>query len=291
MRTGLVAAPKSGGHGVTDKDRKPTDHEEAAPTPFDALTIYEIIRRDGEHELDRPWTSLWWSGLAAGIAITTSVVAQGLLHMVLPDEPWRPAVAAFGYSIGFVLVILGRLQLFTENTITVVLPLMADYSRRALGRTAKMWGIVLGANLVGVLLAACFAQFLGIASREELEAFRELGRHVFDKTPLEMFVRAIPAGFLVAAIVWMLPNARHFEFSMVVLFTWFIAFGDMSHVIASSMEAFLLFFAGEIDLGRMVGGFFLPALIGNILGGTALFSLLAYAQVKREIEEEEEERS
>lgn len=289
MRTGLVAAPKSApGHGVTDKDRKPVDNEEAAPTPFDALTIYEIIRRDGEHELDRPWTSLWWSGLAAGIAITTSVVAQGLLFMVLPDEPWRPAVAAFGYCVGFVLVILGRLQLFTENTITVVLPLMADYSRRALARTAKMWGIVLGANLVGVFLAACFAQFLGIASTEELEAFRELGRKVFDKELLEMFVRAIPAGFLVAAIVWMLPNARHFEFSIVVLFTWFIAFGDMSHVIAGSMEAFLLFFAGEISLGRMVGGFFLPALVGNILGGTALFSLLAYAQVKREIEEEEE---
>ncbi len=261
------------------------DHEEASPTPFDALSIYEIIRADGESELERPWISLWWSGLAAGIAITTSVVAQGMLTMMLPDAPWTRAISSFGYSIGFLLVILGRMQLFTENTITVVLPLMADYSRSALARTARMWGVVLGANLVGVFLAACFAQFLGIASSEELEAFRELGRHVFEKSPFELLVRAVPAGFLVASIVWMLPNARSFEFWIILLFTWMIAFGDMTHVVASSMEGFLLVFSGEIGIGTLVGGFFLPALVGNILGGTALFSLLAYGQVKREIEE------
>lgn len=273
---------------VSDKrDRKAGNlgHEEAAPTPFDALSIYEIVRIDGENELARPWISLWWSGLAAGIAVTTSVVAQGLLTMVLPDEPWRPAISSLGYSVGFLLVILGRMQLFTENTITVVLPLMADYSRHALARTARMWGIVLAANLVGVLLAACFAQFLGIAGEEELSAFRELGAHVFEKSPLELLVRAVPAGFLVAAIVWMLPNARHFEFWIIVVFTWLIAFGDMTHVVASSMEAFLLLFAGRIDPWQLFAGFFLPALVGNILGGTALFSLLAYGQVKREIEE------
>jgi len=136
-----------------------------------------------------------------------------------------------------------------------------------------------------VLLAACFAQFVGIASQEELAAYRELGAHVFEKSPFELLVRAIPAGFLVAAIVWMLPNARHFEFWVIVIFTWLIAFGEMTHVVASSMEAFLLLFSGDIGIGRMVGGFFLPALVGNILGGTALFSLLAYAQVKEEIEE------
>ena len=261
------------------------DHEEASPTPFDALSIYEIIRADGESELERPWISLWWSGLAAGIAITTSVVAQGMLTMMLPDAPWTRAISSFGYSIGFLLVILGRMQLFTENTITVVLPLMADYSRSALARTARMWGVVLGANLVGVFLAACFAQFLGIASSEELEAFRELGRHVFEKSPFELLVRAVPAGFLVASTVWMLPNARSFEFWIILLFTWMIAFGDMTHVVASSMEGFLLVFSGEIGIGTLVGGFFLPALVGNILGGTALFSLLAYGQVKREIEE------
>ena len=247
---------------MSDRAKPPgpdLEHEEASATPFDALAVYQIIPADGEREVARPWSSLWWSGLAAGIAVTTSVVAQGLLHMALPDAPWRGAVSSLGYSVGFLLVILGRLQLFTENTIRGVLPLMVDYSHRALGRTARMWGIVLGANLVGVLLAACFAQFLGIASKEELAAFREVGSHIFEKSPFELLVRAIPAGFLVAAIVWMLPNARNFELWVIVVFTWLIAFADMTHVIVGSMEAFLLLFSGDIGPWQMVGGFFLPA--------------------------------
>ncbi len=84
--------------------------------------IYEVIRQDGDEELARPLNSLWWSGIAAGLGISMSVVAEGLLHRALPDREWRPLVENLGYTLGFLIVVLGRLQLFTSNTLTAVLP-------------------------------------------------------------------------------------------------------------------------------------------------------------------------
>jgi hypothetical protein len=90
-----------------------------------ARTVFSVIRREGEEELHRPAMSLWWSGIAAGIGISTSIFAQGLLHNAFESHPHRDLIAAFGYAMGFVLVVLSRLQLFTENTLTAVLPLLA----------------------------------------------------------------------------------------------------------------------------------------------------------------------
>ncbi len=87
-----------------------------------APAIYETVLREGEEELTRPVASLWWSGLAAGLSIGFSLVAQGLLEAHLPEAGWKPVVTKLGYSAGFLLVILGRQQLFTENTVTAVLP-------------------------------------------------------------------------------------------------------------------------------------------------------------------------
>src|SRR5680860_619988 len=85
--------------------------------------IFEAIRREGEHELSRPFSALWWSGIAAGLAISTSVLCKGFLASILPHADWAEGVSNLGYTVGFLIVILGRMQLFTENTITPILPL------------------------------------------------------------------------------------------------------------------------------------------------------------------------
>ena len=121
--------------------------------------IYEIVRRLGEEEMGRPATSLWWSGLAAGLSISFSLLAQAILQMHLPDAPWRPLISSFGYCAGFVMVVLSRQQLFTENTITVVLPVMAEPTLNNLWKLCRMWGIVFLANIVGTLFAALFCSF------------------------------------------------------------------------------------------------------------------------------------
>ncbi len=87
------------------------------------------MREAGESELDRPAGALFWSALAAGVAIHSSLIAEGALHAALPDAPWRSLIAALGYPVGFLVVILGRMQLFTESTITAMLPMVTKPSR------------------------------------------------------------------------------------------------------------------------------------------------------------------
>jgi formate/nitrite transporter FocA (FNT family) len=247
-----------------------------------APMIYEIVRREGEEEMNRPAASLWWSGLAAGLSISFSLLAQAILQVHLPDAPWRPLVTDLGYSVGFVLVVLGRQQLFTENTITVVLPVAAAPSLAALRALGRMWGIVLAANLVGTLLAAVFCSFAPVVTPELRAAMLSISARALAPGPVELFFRAITAGFLIAAMVWLLPSAEGGKFWVITLMTYLIAIGGFAHLIAGSFEAFMLAVGGEIDPMRMLIDFAIPVFLGNVVGGAALFALISYAQVAKE---------
>mgnify|MGYP000545446110 CR=1 FL=1 len=116
--------------------------------------IFEIIRRDGHEELDRPNGSLFWSGIAAGLMISLSVLGEAIFRTYLPDAEWRYLLENLGYSLGFLVVILGRMQLFTENTITTVLPVMRNPVWPMFKRLLILWTIVLSANVIGAFLVA-----------------------------------------------------------------------------------------------------------------------------------------
>ena len=264
--------------GLTHGDRKEVEELSAPRAPI----IYEVVRRQGEEELDRPDGSLFWSGLAAGITIMASVIAQAALRHRLPDVPGREVIACFGYSIGFLMVILGRMQLFTEQTIVTVLPVMAQPTWRKLWGTARLWAIVFVANMLGTLVAAGINVKLRLVSGTLLAAMLEVAGRALDKTPLELLMQAIPAGFIIASIAWIRAALSNGEFWIVLALTYTIAIGEFTHVVAGAAETFLLLFAGQIGPAQAATTVGL-ALIGNIIGGTGLFALLAYAQVRQEL--------
>lgn len=248
-----------------------------------APVIYEIVRREGEEELARPKLSLWWSGLAAGLSISFSLLAQAVLYLHLPAAPWRPLVTGFGYTVGFLMVVLGHQQLFTESTITVMLPLLAEFTRRNVNLAGRMWAIVLSANIMGTLFAAAFCTFAPVLTPDLRQAMLEISRTAMAHSWWEMLFRGISAGFLMAAMVWLIPSAEYAEFHVVVVMTYLIAIGGFGHIVAGSTESFMLLLAGQSDIIQAIWGFMVPALIGNIIGGTALFAVLSYAQVMKEI--------
>jgi formate/nitrite transporter FocA (FNT family) len=249
------------------------------PTPV----IYDVVCKMGEEEMGRPATSLWWSGFAAGLSISFSLLAQSILLIHLPDAPWRLLVTSFGYSVGFVMAVLSRQQLFTENTITVVLPVMARPSLRSLGLMARLWSIVLLANLAGTLFSALFCSFAPVISPELKSGMLDISRQLTEHGWIDMLARGVSAGFLMAAMVWILPGANTAQFSVVLIMTYLIAAGQFMHIVAGSMEAFLLVVNGELGLWPMLADFIVPVLVGNIVGGTALFALISYAQVMNEL--------
>ena len=100
---------------------------------------------------------------------------------------------------------------------------------------------------------------------------------------LEVLALAVPAGFIIASVAWIRAAISNSEFWVVLTLTYVIALGDFTHVVAGSAETFLLLFAGQIGIAQALGNVLAPALIGNVIGGTGLFALLAYAQVMQEI--------
>ncbi|MEM7496876.1 MAG: formate/nitrite transporter family protein [Pseudomonadota bacterium] len=253
-----------------------------------APEVYLAISAEGVEEMNRPTASLFWSGVAAGLLIAFSVVAEALLRAHLPATEWRPLVENFGYSAGFLIVIMGRMQLFTENTITTVLPTVAEPSWDNIGCSARIWGIVFGANLVGAAVAALFLAEAGSLAAPVNEAIGAISAHAIEGSGLDIFIRAIPAGILIAAIVWMLPSAETSTFWVVLFFTYLIALGDFAHVVAGSVEAFYVLFTDEAASLSLVLGFLIPAFLGNVVGGTVVFAVLAYGQVREELPDNDE---
>ena len=275
---------KSG--GARGKQRGISEHEvedvEQLSTPRSPV-IYEVVRRLGDEEMQRPLVSLWWSGVAAGLSISFSLLAQAILRAHLPDAPWRSLIAGFGYSVGFLIVVLGRQQLFTESTITVVLPVLKELTPVNVWRMTRLWAIVLTANLAGTLFAAVFCTFSPVVPSEIQDAMLAISREMARLDWWQMAFHGVASGFLIAAMVWMLPTAESAKLPVITLMTWLIAVGGFTHVIAGSMEAYLLVLAGDWEWWRFVTSFFVPVLIGNMIGGTALFALISYAQVMEEI--------
>jgi formate/nitrite transporter FocA (FNT family) len=267
---------------VKEKTRREADRVEERSTPRTPV-IYDVVRRYGDDEMARPSTSLWWSGLAAGLSMSFSLLAQAILLQHLPPAGWRDLIVSLGYPVGFVMVVLGRQQLFTENTITVVLPIIAEPSARNFGRGARMWAIVLAANLAGTLAAALFCAFTPVLDAPLRDAMLQISAEAMRHGWVAMGFRGITAGFLMAAMVWLIPAADAAQFFVIFLVTYLIGVSGSAHIVAGSFESFLLVANGDLGIGQMLSGFFLPVLIGNIVGGTALFALLSYAQVMKEI--------
>lgn len=273
--------PKPPTSAVQEEAEERSVSEAAALSP---KLIYEVIRREGRDELNRTNRSLIWSGIAAGMLISLSVLGEAIFRTYLPDASWRFLLENLGYSLGFIAVIMGRMQLFTENTITTVLPVMQERSWTILARMGRLWAVVLGANVIGAFAAAGLFVFTSAIPPEIMPALVSLSEHATGMGAAEGFWRAIPAGVIVALIVWMLPEAENAAFFLILTFTWLIAAGDFTHIVAGSVEMALLMLQGSLGVGAALLGFFIPVLVGNIIGGTVVFTLVAWGQVRDDVE-------
>jgi formate/nitrite transporter FocA (FNT family) len=244
-----------------------------------ARVVYEAVRREGEDELKRTTSALAWSGLAAGLSMGFSLMIEGVLRADLPDAPWSRLVSKFGYSAGFVIVILGRQQLFTENTVTPMLPLLRHKDAVTAGNVARLWGAVLATNLLGALAVAWVLCRTDVFPPEVRGAFEAISRDSAGIGFWLALLRGIFAGWLLALMVWLLPFAEHARFFVIIALTWMISVCGFTHVVAGSVEMFFLASGGSISFPQALGGYIAPVLIGNIIGGVSLVTALNHAQV------------
>jgi formate-nitrite transporter family protein len=245
---------------------------------LDAKSTYEVIRREGRHELERSTGALAWSGFAAGLSMGFSFLVEGLLHSHLPDTSWRPLVATFGYTVGFVIVILGSQQLFTENTLTPMVPLLAEKTAARLRNVLRLWGAVLATNLLGALVFAFVLARLNVVEPATHRSFSEISREAMRAGLWTTLLHAVYAGWLIALMVWMLPAAKSAQLWVVVIMTYLVGLGGFAHVIAGATEVFYAAIRTQATWGAALGGYLLPTLVGNVLGGVTIVAALNHAQ-------------
>jgi formate/nitrite transporter FocA (FNT family) len=248
-----------------------------------AAVVFETVRREGETELRRPIFSLALSGLAGGLSMGASLAGEGLIRSMLPDAAWRPLAVSVGYTLGFLIVVLGRQQLFTESTITAILPLLDDRNKlRKLLQVLRLWSVVLAANIAGAAAFAFAAAHTSIFSADVRATFETIAREAVAPGFGSILLRGIASGWLIALMVWMLPGADSNRPLIVLIVTYFVGLGSFSHIIAGSVEAIYLVAVGGLSWGAYVTGFLLPVFIGNVIGGSSLVALLNYGQVVAE---------
>jgi formate-nitrite transporter family protein len=243
--------------------------------------VYEAIREEGAGELERSSSTLAWDGLAAGLSMGFSFVAEGLLRSHLPDAAWRPLVSKLGYSAGFLIIVLGRHQLFTENTLTAVLPLLQRKDAKTFMSVLRLWTVVLLANVAGTFIFAFTVSHTELFEPEVRGALLDIAREPLRGWWALMLLRGVFAGWLIAMMVWMLPASESARFFVVVVMTYLVALGGFAHVVAGSVEVFYAVLAGAATWGDYFR-WMLPTLAGNILGGTTLVAALGHAQVAGE---------
>ena len=257
----------------------------AAGAPIGALVIHEIIRDQGEEELERSFNGLAWSGMAAGLSIGFSFLTQATLQAHLPDTPWRSLVSGFGYSVGFLIVILGRQQLFTETTLTALIPALTRRDLRTALRTLRVWAIVLAANIGATWVFAAIVAQPGIFPDATQLAMLDVAGHTLEGSFQHTLLTGGAAGWLIGLMVWLLPSADASRALIIILLTYVIAICQFPHAIAGSVEAAFCVFTGHATVGAYVLSFLVPTFLGNAAGGAILAALLNHAPLAEKLTE------
>ncbi len=254
---------------------------------FTSSEIFERVIVDADEEISRSFRELFFSGLAAGFAITLTVLLYvSMTHAV----DGVPLVGALLYPIGFVYIILGNYQLYTENT----LPPVALVIERMASVPAMlgMWSIVLLGNVVGGALGATALAYGGVFSPGAAQTAVEIGMSGVETEWITLFFKAMFAGLIVAGIVWLDFSVTDATARFILVYMAFLAipFGNLFHVVVASTEVVYLVLVGQIGLLYGAYNFALPVLLGNTFGGVLLVTIVNYFQTPTYIQEDPSRR-
>lgn len=291
MTPPATAAPHSAPNAEQDPEHDTPEAGSAASavtpatgTRLSAAEIHDNVVVAADEEMRRPAAELALSALQAGLMIGFSLLAAAYLASLVgpgaaPEH--RAAAAAAGYPLGFILVVLARSQLFTENTLDPLLPLLERRDARTLRGVARLWAIVLPGNLLGALCFALLAARTPMIGEPLRASLHEVAQHATDGGFAIVFYRAVFGGWLVALMAWLVASTSFTgaQIAFVWLTTAPIAAFGFKHSVAGAAEAFFRAASGRATWGEMVGAFLVPAILGNIVGGGVLVALLNHGQV------------
>lgn len=244
-----------------------------------ANEIYEQVSRNARRELDRPAKALAVSGLVGGLTMGLTGLSVSVVSAQLGQSPWADFVALLLYPVGFMAVILGRAQLFTENTLYPVALILAE--RRHFLKTARLWAVVFPSNIAGAFLFAVLAARTRALQPATLHALTDMGIAAATPGLRHVFWSGVVGGWMIAMVAWLVSGSHSITGSVAVIWvlTFIVGLGHFAHCVATSGEIL----AAVLTHGVSAGNYFrwlLAATLGNVSGGVILVTLLEYGQVK-----------
>ncbi|SFR31030.1 formate/nitrite transporter family protein [Halorubrum sodomense] len=263
---------------------------EAVRDRFSSDEVFQRIIAAADEEVTSGSRELFFSGLAAGLAITITFM---LYASLTASTDSHPVLSVLLYPLGFIYIIIGGYQLYTENTLP---PVALTLERLAsIPTLLRHWTIVLAGNFTGGAIGAAVLSYGGVFTGDTVGAARYISRGGFDVGAVPLFFKAAMAGLIVAGVVWVGFASTDSVSRMLVVYLAFLAIplGDLFHVVVSFTEVLYLFFeysiplyGAEISLYSGLVGFVIPVLLGNTIGGVVLVTLVNYFQTSEERLEE-----
>ncbi len=257
-------------------------HGEASVLETRRYTADEILQGTLENartELSRSIVKLGFSGVAGGITMGLTALGVSSIRAFVGDGGWRDLVAYLAYPLGFIAVIIGRAQLFTENTLYPVVLVLDE--RRHLVRMLRLWGTVFVWNIVGASIFAVLVAKSSALHPDILSAMTTMGSHAASGVAAHFFWSGVIGGWLIALVAWMVTGCHWTigQIAVIYLVTFVVGAGRFAHCIAGSCEILTAVLHGTISTYTYFH-WLLPATAGNICGGTVIVSLLNYGQVR-----------
>ena len=239
--------------------------------------INQRLLAAADAEIAHSTRELFFSGFTAGFAIVLTFMGYTVGSTTFPDNKFLGAVL---YPVGFMYIILGRYELYTETTLPPVKLVLTRLA--SLPLLLRMWVVVIVANIVGAGVGAFILANTQVLSPEAMEVGAGFVQHGVETGWWDVFFKALFAGWLVAGVVWLGTAARDTVARVLLIYIVFymIPVVDLFHVISSGAEALFFVFLGVPGPGLVTifYQFWLPVLLGNTFGGVVLVALASYAQ-------------
>ena len=248
-----------------------------------AQDIYEQVANNARQELGRSGVSLAISGLAGGIFMGLSGLGNAIAIALLTAPGATPTnavlfIAKMFYPLGFIVVILGRSQLFTENTLYPVALVLAE--KKHFWKTMRLWGVVLPSNVLGALAFASIAGLTAALQPNVVHALSQLGLEALHRSPETIFWSGVMGGWIIATVAWLVSGSHSITGSVMII--WMLAFvvglGGFAHCIAASSEILTAVLTDQTSWRSFFSWLGL-AVASNICGGVGMVTLLEYGQV------------
>jgi formate/nitrite transporter FocA (FNT family) len=247
-----------------------------------APQIFDAAVANAREEVKRSVRMLAFSGIAGGMTMGLTGLSVAAVRALIGNGGWQELVSYLIYPVGFIAVIIGRAQLFTENTLYPVV-LVLD-KRNYLGATLRLWAVVFASNIFGALLFAILVTKTSAVRADILSELLKLGTDAAKGSATQFFWSGVIGGWLIALVAWMV-TASHWtigQLAMVWLLTFVVGIGKFAHCIVTSTEILSAVLFGSVSIADYLH-WIIPATLGNIIGGVFIVSLLNYGQVRETI--------